>query len=428
MQIVEDYVAGQEPRVAEILGHIARHPATRAVAKAAFDTAAGAFKSVLETPTKMGTKEEVKVEVHPSKAHRSSAHAGSPAVLNAEHLAAPVATSSRITMPNISVKHTEGGKMVLSGTEMVRDIRIAAGSAFSVDFAASIQPGLTAAFPKASAFATRFQEYRFRKLSFHLATEGSTANLGSIMMAAQTDVNLPTPTQKIDLMALAGATRAPPWADCELTFTKNQLGKWKKIRFGPIQGDFAPGVGEGGNAIGREATNQVDYNNYDSGVLFVGRSNIGYDTNYELYVSYELEFRLPILSQTIVPTALFDSAGPGAGGNAFGALTPTNSRNGTIYMDIDFTGSYIVLGNLVPGREYSYNWSITCGLTSTSTLSAFSGAVKTVSYALASTTQRVETGSFVATGNAALLTMTTSSTGITSNLFVVSEIPYNNFI
>lgn len=406
-----------------VVNHLLGHPK-------AYDIGEAAYKTLQQYASAERVEAKAIKAAEQSVAHEANTKARE-SVLRGNHavsvpLAAPVAAQSRIVMKDVKVTHGAEGKVIVSGTELIAETLLG-GSTFDIAYAATIQPGLTSFLPKASAFATRFQEYRFRKLSFHMATEGATSNTGSILMGVSTDVNREKPNSKADLMAFENSTRGPPWADLRCELAKAQLGKWKKVRYGPLNNDFGPGVIPSADALAREPTFVVDYNNYDTGVLFVGRANIGTTVAYELYATYELEFRLPTLVASLIPSAVMNSPGAGNGGSIFGVANHENTKNGLIYIENQYGSTNLEIGNLVPGRHYLYvvymQASFMATLTSTMSYATLFTYATTVTG-----TEIIQIGSFLALAPTVGLTVNSLATGITTALCQVSGVVTNPWI
>lgn len=425
MQIVE---ATRDPSVFETVQKVIGHPVVRRAGAHLFEKGTKIIEEYMQ-PT---SKEKIEVVLPRTRAMHDAKlkqHEG----VRSEALAAPVSFGARVTLGDVVYKHHANGNLTGTCTELVCDLVLNGTEPFQNVAIVGIQPGLTAAFPKLSAAATRWQEYRIKKLSYHLATEAATSNTGAIYMGVMTDVNQGAPTNKREIMALAGATRSPLWSDCRVVLDKAQRGGWKKVRFGPINNDYGPAIVPSGDYNGREPYFNVDYNNYDAGVLVVARSAVGAICTFELYVTYEVEFRNPSLRSALVPSAVLSSPGTGGSllnGAAFGAILPSNTRNGTIYIEPSAGGdlTQIVVGNLTQGRSYQYTWYMQGAAAAGSQLIVVSGGSSYVYSALADATQRMEVGGLTADSPTMLIKATTAMTGLNFSQLVISELPPNPWI
>lgn len=195
-----------------------------------------------------------------------------------------------------------------------------------------VQPGISTLFAWLASQAVSYQEYRFRSLRFLFETEKASSASGKVMLAFQPDAADSVPASKQELLENQFKASSPVWAPCAFNVPVSEaLGAKRYIRSGVLAAN-------------------LDIKTYDLGNLIVAAQGCA-DTSAigELYVEYEIELSVPVVSAsaqakaqsgyitaggTISKTALFGTAAVVSGG-----LDVTASGN---VLTFNRVGSYIV--------------------------------------------------------------------------------------
>lgn len=202
----------------------------------------------------------------------------------------------------------------------------------------SVNPGLASTFPFASQMACQFEEYRFHRLVFSFESEKASTAAGYVMMGIDYDSSDATPTNKQQLAASLGSVRTQVWQHIQEVASPEQLSKQRELYV----------------RMGTLAAN-LDIKTYDIGTLNVAVGNCADASSLgELYVEYDLEFRVPQLdlhasatatSATIASgAAVSETAIFGTTGTVTGPLPVTAAANTLTFNKI---GYYIVEIQLV---------------------------------------------------------------------------------
>ncbi len=106
------------------------------------------------------------------------------------------------------------GDICVRHREYIFDIR-SSTSAFTVSAnnITAINPGLPTSFPWLSAIASRYESYRFNKLSFEYIPEASSLQTGFVALLPDYDPSDPAPTTKAQALQYEGAVKCAPWQD-----------------------------------------------------------------------------------------------------------------------------------------------------------------------------------------------------------------------
>jgi hypothetical protein len=225
-----------------------------------------------------------------------------------ERVSAPVATTLvGQTVSRAAVKgnpYTPHGRTIIKHTEYLCDataINTTGGTTNTISngynfWHAAIQPGyrayygapsaggsyvdgVLAMFPWLYSLCQQYQQYRFRRLSFRLEPESSSAVAGTYMMAFDTNCTDNYPASKTELMMFPGAVRTAPWVPARITLDPQQYKNVFSERF--IRGVAAQAV-------------VSPLNQYDMGNLYVMTAGVVPGVAMEVYVDYEVELFNPV--------------------------------------------------------------------------------------------------------------------------------------
>jgi len=220
------------------------------------------------------------------------------------------------TSGDIPNMHRNGQSVVVRHREYITDVTSAEN--FTVDLTVPLNPGLASSFPWLSTIAQQYQEYTWKGVIFeYVSTSGdvvasSNTALGTVMMSTQYRSTNPTFTSKQQMLNEYFATDGKP-SECfchpiECNPRENPYNV-QYVRTGPVP----PGE---------------DAKSYDLGIMYLaaqgmqaGSVDVG-----ELWVTYEVELRKPILSGAL------DNAGEFAiysNTTGVAAATPFGTQPGT---------------------------------------------------------------------------------------------------
>lgn len=218
--------------------------------------------------------------------------------------AAPVALSSMQTFPNRGTLSNASWR--IRNRELVMNVN---GSTLFALTKISCNPGLVATFPWLAQEANRWEQYRFRSLTFRYITRTSTSTVGSVILSPEYNVRDVAPTNEQTATNTQDAVEDVPWKDIVMRLNPramHELGPRKLIRSAMVAGEL---------------------NTYDVASVYVCTIGMtGTDQVGKLWVEYDVEFFVPQTSAT-------DNSGS--------SMTSYFARSA----QIDFTPSQIVLWN-----------------------------------------------------------------------------------
>jgi hypothetical protein len=208
-----------------------------------------------------------------------------------------VNSNSMVKSPSgtIPMMHKTAQSVVIRHREFVKQISATTG--FSVE-AFIINPGLAATFPWLSGIARRFQEYEIRGMVWHyVPTSGSAVSstnsaLGAVMMQTSYRATDSAPSSKQELLNEYWASESVP----SETFCHPIECDPKE---NPFQVHYVRSVE---NLIGTEPLL------YDMGKTFVATQGMqGTNVVGDLWVTYEIELKKPVLASSVVTPTEFTS-------------------------------------------------------------------------------------------------------------------------
>jgi hypothetical protein len=211
------------------------------------------------------------------------------------------AAQSRIMRTDVPSVSSSGfgsdGRIRIKHREFIADV--VGSTAFSL-ISYPINPGMAVTFPWLSGLCGRYENYRFNSLAFEYETQESSATAGTVMLAAEYDVDeASVPATKQELMANHNSVRSAVWAECIFTHDKKDLHKFQQYTLR--------------NAA--LAANK-DIKLFDVANMFVATKGSPNTTDIgELYVVYDVELITPQLEPLAAPApAPFTSAKITSGG------------------------------------------------------------------------------------------------------------------
>lgn len=224
----------------------------------------------------------------------------------------------------IPAMHKNGQSIIVRHKEYVCDISSSATgppSVFNVYNTYPLNPGIATTFPWLSGIAQQYQEYTFKGLVFHYrATSGESVaatntSLGTVMLATQYRSTAPAFTSKTQLLNEYFSSDGKPSEDfCH------------PIECDPKENPFNVQYVRGGAVPTGE-----DVKTYDLGILTAATEGMpngsGTDVG-ELWVSYEVELRKPILSSLLQSFSNFWSGHTATGVAAAHPLGTSSSWTG----------------------------------------------------------------------------------------------------
>lgn len=148
-----------------------------------------------------------------------------------------------------------------------------------------LQPAIATTFPWLSQLASRWEQYRFSKLSFEYITRCPATTAGSVILAPDYDVLDPTPVSETVVTGYTGAVEGCAWSS--LTCHLDPRGMFP---MGPKK--FTRTVNIGGS----------DQKTYDCGNFYIctdgmtGTSMVG-----KLWVNYSVELYVPQINNPVAP-------------------------------------------------------------------------------------------------------------------------------
>lgn len=187
---------------------------------------------------------------------------------------APVAMSKQSRNSGPNIQSLAGGGCRIRHREYISDL---SGSVAFSTAAFPINSGLARSFPWLSKVASRYESYRFDRLSFAFETEAPTSSTGVVGLCVDFDPIDAAPVSKTAALSYEGAVRSAPW-DCSAYHAKrSNLSKRKSyfVRCGNLSDSASLSLHDVGNLF----------------VITKGQA----DTSVigELYVDYDIVLETP---------------------------------------------------------------------------------------------------------------------------------------
>ena len=262
----------------------------------------------------------------------------------------PAVVGNSIIHGKLSEKSTFGtssnmGKMRVRKREFIKNVRCNGGD-FSID-SIVVQPGLTEPFPYLSNIARTFQKYDPKGIVYEFVSlvspYSSTAQMGSIVMAFNTNQGDAAYTNKAAMENTGGAVSFRPDKNCVFGVECDIARRpYKQYFVRTSDSEYTATVAE------------------DYGRLYVAQSGLpaGYTKGAvlgELWVTYDIEFDVPQMPIDLAGT--FNLAGAIAGTDIIPPSSAENSSASGLCYDIhtyeDGVYSYLVFRNVPTGSILS---------------------------------------------------------------------------
>lgn len=196
-------------------------------------------------------------------------------------------------------------------------------TAFTVQYALAINPGLQATFPWLSLMAAGYEQYKFHSLKFRYLTRCGTSTPGSVLLAPDYDASEASPVSEQVTAAFQNCVEDAPWKDMVCSLDAKSMNRSVERHY---------------TRNGAIPLNS-DIKLYDVASLFVCAVDGVADFSWgKLWVEYDIEFFSPQLNPTGAP---FTAGGKITGG---GTLTAANPLGTNPTVEVGTTG--ILASNL----------------------------------------------------------------------------------
>lgn len=223
----------------------------------------------------------------------------------------------------------------------------ATGNDFEVLLDQPINPGNSNLFPWLSQISCRYQQFRFKKLTFIYEPSSGTQKEGSLYQAIDYNVQDDAPISNVNMMSYEGATKSPVWFPSCMSATSEGLNQSKSYYTAYGVGGLPP---------------DSDPKTYFPGQFILAQQGAAADqTLGEVYVDYSVTLSTPQLSAQclqstiewstdtpdfIDPTGPFFSS-PSVRGNMGATITAQTQGNGTTtqasaYVSFESIGQFLV--------------------------------------------------------------------------------------
>jgi hypothetical protein len=252
----------------------------------------------------------------------------------------------------VPVMHSTGQTTTIRHRELV--MQVTGSVAFTVQNSIVLNPGLNASFPWLAGIAQQYQEYEWKGLVFHFvptsgsAVSASSAALGTVMLQTSYRSNDSAPTNKVSMLNEYWANEVVPF-DCMA----------HPIECDPKENPFNIHYVRAGTIP------SGDQLLYDMGVTYVATQ--GQQSAYvvgDLWVTYEVELKKPIVSSNVTSLNDYLSATFGAPSTALifdtatssaflGGLPVTFTTNGHMIIPAGYPGTFSVTVNVTTATTFS---------------------------------------------------------------------------
>jgi len=242
---------------------------------------------------------------------------------------APVALGN-LTFQSKPRYQAKGENLVVSHCEYIADIT-GSTSVFSIAKTFAVNPGIAQTFPWLNQIASRYESYRFKKLSFMFRTERPTTESGYVVVVPDFDPTDAGPADKQTAFQFQGAAQGAPWQNITMFVDKANLRKRQSY-------------------FNRQGALLASENLalYDTANIFVCvGGNSGAVTLGQLWCDYEVELMTPQLDSNYGAS---DSAKVTGGGtmtaaSIFGSASSQAFSRGTLWTLDAVTGTLTFLQN-----------------------------------------------------------------------------------
>ncbi len=240
----------------------------------------------------------------------------------------------------IPAMHSNSQSIVIRHREYLCEV--SGSTAFTVQRAFALQPGISASFPWLARIAAQFQQYKLRGVVYHyIPTSGSVTgtnpSLGSVMMQTAYRTGEDYPKSKVELLNEYYACEAVP-----------SEGFCHPIECDPRENLFSV------HYVRTSTVPGVDPNLYDMGTMFLATSGMLEDGHVvgDLWVTYEIELMKPVVvsgASDPTPSIVLHGTAGTSGTILFGTLTTTSgtlavtAATRTVTFAVGTIGDYIIM-------------------------------------------------------------------------------------
>lgn len=273
-----------------------------------------------------------------------------------------VSGNSLLGPNNIPAMHNADQTIVVRHKEYVGEL--VGSTAFKVQKAIALNPGLRASFPWLSVLAGAYTEYRIRGMVFHYvptsgaAVASTNPALGSVMFQTTYRATDVQPTSKQEMLNEYCANETVP---CEpLAHPIECAPQENPFKIMYVRGTVVP---TGDTPL-----------LYDLGNTFIATSGMQTDNHVvgDVWVTYEIEFKKPVVTSSLsISKSLYFQFKPASPTNLFNAADFTSISN-------DLTANntnVLTLKNMAIGRLYTFGVLMSATSSNTTTgIVTFTGA------------------------------------------------------
>jgi len=254
----------------------------------------------------------------------------------------------------VPMMHSNNQSITVRHKELIATI--SGSTAFTVQQAFTINPGLSGTFPWLSSIAQSYQEYDIKGMVYHyvptsgMAISGTNSALGSVMIQTSYRSNDNAPVSKTQMMNEFWANEVVPSEPMA-----------HPIECDPKENPFNVHYVRGANVP--TGDNQLLY---DVGVTYVATQGMqGTNQVGDLWLTYEIEFKKPIVSSNVTRQDYYcaylgsnNAAAPlsGAVGSAIGSLNVSITAS-TVTLNQGISGLFHIWVELVGTLNGNCTWS-----------------------------------------------------------------------
>lgn len=220
---------------------------------------------------------------------------------------------------SIPMMHSEGQSVTVRHKEFLTEVR--SSTTFLVQRSFTINPGNATTFPWLSRLANSYQQYRIKGLVFHyVPTSGSAVSstnnaLGSVMLQTSYRSNDTAPSSKIELLNEYWSSEAmPSEAFCH------------PIECNPAENPFNIQYIRADDSLIPSQDSPLLYDMGTTHLCVSGQQASGVTLG-DLWVTYEVELKKPIISSNVTTSPALYTAYINSSGPTFAAPFPTVTTN-----------------------------------------------------------------------------------------------------
>lgn len=218
---------------------------------------------------------------------------------------------------NIPMMHSEGQTVTVRHKEFLTEVKSSSG--FLVQRSFTINPGNSTTFPWLARLANSYQQYRIKGLVFHyVPTSGSAVSssnnaLGSVMLQTSYRSNDSAPTSKIELLNEYWSSEAMP---CEAFC--------HPIECNPAENPFNVQYIRADDLLIPTSDSPLLYDMGTTHLCVSGQQATGVTLG-DLWVTYEIELKKPIISSNVTTDSFLYTAYVNPTSPTFAAPFPTTT-------------------------------------------------------------------------------------------------------